>query len=86
MSADVSLLGRLDYQAWKMNLRLFIYIGLFCFVLREASCLDNPYKILGVDKKSSLAEIKKAYKQLAKEWLVEENFMKFCEKKLSISG
>lgn len=30
----------------------------------------DPYKVLGVGRKSSQPEIKKAYKQLAKEWWV----------------
>lgn len=51
-----------------MNFRLFLCLGLVAGFILEISCLDNPYKILGVDKKSSLTEIKKAYKQLAKEW------------------
>lgn len=51
-----------------MNFKL---LGRFCVIFILISgylCLENPYKILGVDKKSSLQEIKKAYKQLAKEW------------------
>jgi DnaJ-class molecular chaperone len=51
-----------------MNFRLFLYIGLVSVLILKISCLDNPYKILGVDKKAGLPEIKKAYKQLAKEW------------------
>lgn len=51
-----------------MNFRLFILISLICVLALEVSCLENPYKILGIDKKASLTEIKKAYKQLAKEW------------------
>lgn len=51
-----------------MNFRLFLVVGLVAVVILEISCLSNPYKILGVDKKAALAEIKKAYKQLAKEW------------------
>lgn len=51
-----------------MNFRLFLCIGLALVVLQEISCIGNPYKILGVEKKATLAEVKKAYKQLAKEW------------------
>lgn len=51
-----------------MNFRLFSCIGIVFILVLEISCLSNPYKILGVDKKSTLSEIKKAYKQLAKEW------------------
>lgn len=51
-----------------MNFRLFLFFGLVSVLVLEISCLANPYKILGVEKKASLSEIKKAYKQLAKEW------------------
>jgi DnaJ-class molecular chaperone len=51
-----------------MDFRLFICVGLVFSLFIEISCLGNPYNILSVDKKASLQEIKKAYKQLAKEW------------------
>lgn len=51
-----------------MNFRLFISILLICVLVLEVSCLENPYKILGIDRKAGITEIKKAYKQLAKEW------------------
>lgn len=51
-----------------MNFHFLIFLGLIGSFVKEISCLENPYNILGVDKKSSLQTIKKAYKQLAKEW------------------
>lgn len=30
--------------------------------------LDDPYKVLGIHKSATVPEIKRAYKQLAKEW------------------
>lgn len=30
--------------------------------------LSDPYKILGIQNKATLQEIRRAYKQLAKEW------------------
>lgn len=33
-----------------------------------AQGLGDPYKILGVQKSATVLEIRKAYKQLAKEW------------------
>lgn len=52
-----------------MNLRILILV-VFSVLIREifSASIGNPYDILGIDKKSSLADIKKAYKQLAKEW------------------
>jgi len=37
-----------------------VYIG--------AQGLGDPYKILGIRKSATLQEIRRAYKQLAKEW------------------
>lgn len=43
-----------------------------CFtliLLTEVFCdIGNPYQILGVDKKATTQDIRRAYKQLAKEW------------------
>lgn len=50
-------------QLWLCQSYLLIY--LLWGVLGE---LGNPYKILGVNTKASQQEIRKAYKQLAKEW------------------
>lgn len=36
--------------------------------LGDTTAEYDPYKILGVSKSASQAEIKKAYKNLAKEW------------------
>lgn len=44
---------------------------ILCVVLAGAQGDDaefDPYKILGVTKSASQAEIKKVYKRLAKEW------------------
>jgi DnaJ-class molecular chaperone len=51
-----------------MKIGILQFFTIVCFAFLEISCLDNPYNILGVDKKSTITEIKKAYKQLAKEW------------------
>jgi len=51
-----------------MNFRLLFGLVFVVLLLDEFHCLENPYKILGIDKKASLQDIKRAYKQLAKEW------------------
>lgn len=51
-----------------MKFKSVARLCVFFFLISEYLCLDNPYKILGVDKKASLQDIKKSYKQLAKEW------------------
>lgn len=50
------------------SLWVFATIGVIFLFLEGISCLGNPYKILGIEKKATLVEIKKAYKQKAKEW------------------
>lgn len=45
-----------------------IFLVLFSGHLGETTVEYDPYKILGVSRSASQAEIKKAYKNLAKEW------------------
>lgn len=54
---------------WKS--KHFVYGGciLFCLLIWGVLAeLGNPYKILGVHKRASQAEIRKAYTQLVKKW------------------
>lgn len=51
------------------------------FLINGYLCLENPYTILGIDKKASLQEVKKAYKQLAKEWHPDKTDHADAEKK-----
>lgn len=44
-----------------------VFILALCTVIVSTS-LGDPYKLLGVKKTASLQEIRRAYKQLAKEW------------------
>jgi DnaJ-class molecular chaperone len=43
---------------------------IFCLLLVYAGAqgLGDPYKILGIQKTATQQQIRKAYKQLAKEW------------------
>lgn len=50
--------------------RLAVY---FIFILCLSSLvalqnIDDPYQVLGINRRASLQDIRKAYKQLAKEW------------------
>lgn len=48
-------------------LKLFLLLSIFIFGPILAIVYD-PYKILGIDKKATLQDIRRSYKQLAKEW------------------
>ncbi|KAJ3642615.1 hypothetical protein Zmor_025378 [Zophobas morio] len=50
--------------------KFWIYCGYIsvCLLLNALAELGNPYEILGVHRKATQVEIRKAYKQLAKEW------------------
>ena len=52
--------------AFKMILVLFLLFS-FC------DCKLEPYRILGVDRQASTQEIRKAYKNKAKEWHPDKN-------------
>lgn len=47
---------------------LAIFLLALSVQLAEAASEYDPYKILGVGRSASHAEIKRAYKNLAKEW------------------
>lgn len=50
-----------------ISIVLFLLVTLIHYADSTAN-LGDPYKILGIDRKASLQEIRRAYKQLAKEW------------------
>ncbi|XP_014254175.1 dnaJ homolog subfamily C member 16 isoform X1 [Cimex lectularius] len=53
----------------KWAVQIFI-VSALCLVIKS---LDDPYKVLGIHRSSSVPEIRKAYKQLAKEWHPDKN-------------
>ncbi|XP_012528124.1 dnaJ homolog subfamily C member 16 [Monomorium pharaonis] len=64
--------ARVAGVGWLMRYVLLL-LGLFAVVQLTPSALagdtlGNPYKILGVSKRATIQEIRKAYKNLAKEW------------------
>lgn len=61
-----------SYTELLMKFSFFIVIFIVTtYLLSSVSgseSLGNPYKILGVHKRATLQEIRKAYKNLVKEW------------------
>ncbi|XP_969135.2 dnaJ homolog subfamily C member 16 isoform X1 [Tribolium castaneum] len=53
---------------WQSNSWIRCGYILVCLLGTALAELGNPYEILGVHRKASQSEIKKAYRQLAKEW------------------
>ncbi|XP_052750652.1 dnaJ homolog subfamily C member 16 [Galleria mellonella] len=60
------------HKGWKGRWLWVMLAVALCPVL-IAQKIGDPYKILGIHRKASLPEIRKAYKQLAKEWHPDKN-------------
>lgn len=48
--------------------RTLLILAAIVLAVVVAADLGDPYKILGLDSKATLPEIRRAYKKLAKEW------------------
>ncbi|XP_053625163.1 dnaJ homolog subfamily C member 16 isoform X1 [Plodia interpunctella] len=55
------------FKGWKGRW-LWVFLAIVLCAVVVAQKIGDPYKILGVHRKASLPEIRKAYRQLAKEW------------------
>lgn len=62
---DIELLMRFSFF-----IVIFIVTTHLLSTVSASESLGNPYKILGVHKRATLQEIRKAYKNLVKEWYV----------------
>lgn len=58
--------GRVKPRMSRVTLVIFLFA--LSLQLADATAENDPYKILGVRRTASQAEIKRAYKNLAKEW------------------
>ncbi|XP_022819981.1 dnaJ homolog subfamily C member 16 [Spodoptera litura] len=60
------------YKGWKGRWLWAVLVLALCPLL-AAQKIGDPYKILGIHPKAKLPEIRKAYRQLAKEWHPDKN-------------
>ncbi|XP_063892423.1 dnaJ homolog subfamily C member 16 [Helicoverpa armigera] len=60
------------YKGWRGRW-LWVVLMLTLCPLLIAQKIGDPYKILGINPKATLPEIRKAYRQLAKEWHPDKN-------------
>ncbi|KAL4706296.1 hypothetical protein ACJJTC_004905 [Scirpophaga incertulas] len=56
---------------WVWVIAVIVVVSLVPLIIAQK--IGDPYKILGVHRRATLTEIRKAYKQLAKEWHPDKN-------------
>lgn len=54
----------------RMSQWLTLLLVGFCVLYGVYGALGDPYRLLGVARNAKLQDIRRAYKQLAKEWCV----------------
>lgn len=56
------------YKVWLGRWLMTVFMVTVLVTLVAAQKIGDPYKILGIHRRATLPDIKKAYRQLAKEW------------------
>ncbi|XP_063531462.1 uncharacterized protein LOC134742341 [Cydia strobilella] len=60
------------YKGWKKRCLWVLLVAALCPLL-VAQKIGDPYEILGISRRATLVEIRKAYRQKAKEWHPDKN-------------
>ncbi|XP_052865128.1 dnaJ homolog subfamily C member 16 [Anopheles cruzii] len=69
-------------RAWRCSTVRWLFLAILITVAIEVQCATkDPYTALGVERRATLQEIRRAYKQLAKEWHPDKTKHPEAEKK-----